>query len=160
MSETVQIVKTIYDDSPAEVQVLVDTLFMKWGAEDFRQELLQKSKRVRPREQKKATNIKSELGEIWKACREDGTAPDTEKVTKLWADLQALNKEIRKGQANKKCGPTERGVYSQAVELYREDERVLLETIRGTTIVPTKKLDPSILARIEVRRKEKAAKSK
>ena len=158
--ETALVVKTIYDNSPAEVQVLVDTLFMKWGAEDYRQELLQKAKRVRPREQKKASNIKSELGEIWKACREDGTAPDTENVTKLWGNLQTLNKEIRKGQNNKNCGPKDRKVYAQAVELYREDERDLLEAIKGAGIVATKKLDPSILARIEVRRKENAAKSK
>jgi len=160
MSESAQVVKTIYDNSPAEVQVLVDTLFMKWGAEDFRTELLQKAKRVRPREQKRASSITSELGEIWKACREDGTAPDIENVQKLWGNLQTLKKEITKGQNDKNCGSKDRRVYSQAVELYREDERELLEAIRGAAIAPTKKLDPAILARIEVRRKENAAKSK
>ena len=160
MSNTAQVVKTIYDNSPAEVQVLIDTLFMKWGAEDFRDVLLEKAKRVRPREQKRAKNIRSELTEIWKECREDGAAPDTEKVTKLWTDLQALTKEIRKGQNNKDCGPKDRKVYSDAAKLYQEDERELVEAIRGKEIAPTKKLDPAILARIATRRKENAAKSK
>lgn len=160
MSESAQVVKTIYDNSPAEVQVLIDTLFMKWGAKDYVTELLEKAKRVRPREQKRASNIKSDLSGIWKACREDGTAPNAENVQKLWGDLQTLNKEIRKGQNAKKCGPKDRKVYSQAFKLYQEDERGLAETIMGREIAPTKKLDPAVLARIEVRRKENAAKSK
>lgn len=155
MSETAQVVKTIYDDSSPEVQVLIDTLFSKWGAEDHRKVLLQKAERIRPREQKKAKRIRGDLTEIWKACREDGTAPDTEKVKQLWSDLQALNKEIRKGQTNKGCGPTQRRVYSDAFKMYMEDERGLLEKIKGEAIQPTAKLDPAVLARIEEKRKSK-----
>ena len=155
-----QVVKTIYDDSPAEVQALIDILFSKWGAEDFRQDLLEKAKRVRPREQKKAKTITDELREIWKACREDGTAPEVDEVMQYWTDLQLLKKEILKGQNAKKCGPKDRRVYSEAVKVYQEDERALLVTIRGQEIVATKKLDPTILARIEERRKAKTAKSK
>lgn len=153
MSEQAQIVSSIYDSSSPEVQELIDTLYRKWGAEDFRLELLQKAKRIRPREQTKATNIKSDLSDIWKACREDGTAPDTEQVTTLWTTLQALNKEIRKGQNDKHCGPKDRKVYSDAVKVYREDERALLVTLKGEDIQATKTLDPAVLARIEAKRK-------
>jgi len=149
----VSVVKTIYDDLPPTAQELIDTLFRKWGAKDYRKELLQKAEHVRPREQKRATAIKSDLAEIWKACREDGEAPDTEEVTTLWKQLRTLKAEILKGQNAKNCGPKARKEYSQAFKIYEEDEQALIETIKGEPIKPTKRLDPAVLARIELKRK-------
>lgn len=158
MSE--QMHKTIYDDSPAEVQALIELCFQKWGAEDYRLDLVEKAKRIRPREQKRLKTKQDALRDIWKAAREDGVAPDIAEVQKLWTESQALNKEIRKAQDKKNVGAKARRPYSEAVKLYREDERTLLVSIRGKEITPTKRLDPSILARIEVLRKAKAKKAR
>jgi len=156
MSASAQVVKTIYDSSASEVQVLLDTLYSKYGAMDYGEILAQKAKRVRPKERAKAKTCRENLSEIWKDCREDGTAPDTDKVQELWSDLQKLNKEIRKGVRKKKLHAGARSVYRDAVKLYVEDERELMVEIRGLPVEATKKLNPAILARIETRRKENA----
>ena len=156
MSETTQIVKTIYDSSAPEVQVLLDTLYSKYGASDYDAIMRKKALRVRPKERAKAKTIRSDLNEIWKDCREDGTAPNTDKVQEMWSNLQKLNKEIRKGVLKKKLHAEARSVYREAVELYVEYERELMEAIRGLPVEATKKLNPAILARIEIRRKENA----
>ena len=144
---------TIYDNLPPEAQELVDTLFRKWGAKDYRKELLQKAEHVRPREQKRASTLRSDLAEIWKACREHGEVPDAEEVQAMWTKLRALKAEILKGQNAKNCGPKARKEYNEAFKIYQEDEKGLIEVIKGEPIKPTKRLDPAVLARIELKRK-------
>lgn len=154
MSESAQIVKTIYESSAPEVQVLIDTMYSKYGALDYDEIMRKKAERVRPKERARAKSLREDLSEIWKECREDGTAPDTDKVQELWSNLQKANKEIRKGVRKKKLHAGARSVYKDAVKLYTEDERELLVAIKGLPVEATKKLNPAILARIQIRRKE------
>jgi len=152
---TTQVAKvaTIYDNSPAEVQVLVDALFGMWGASDQAEILLKKAQRLLPKEQKQASDMGSELSEIWKNCREAGIAPDVAKVQKLYTEQKALRDTVKKAQTEKKCAAKDRRVYREAAGVYEEDCRGLAETIRGKPIKAVSKLDPSVLARIAEKRK-------
>lgn len=158
--ETAMVVKAIYDDLPAEAQVLIDTLYMKWGAEDYAAILLKKAQRVLPKKQAKASEIASELSEIWKAVYEDGTPPDVERVKTLYAEAKILRKEVKDEQTKKGCAAKHRRVYNEAATVYEEDARALGVQITGKAVKATSKLDPAVLARIEERRKAKRSKPK
>lgn len=158
--EAAQVAKTIYDDSPPEVQVLVDTIFRMAGAEEHAQVLLKKAKRILPKEQTRKSDLGSELNEIWKNCRVDGIAPDVEKVQGLWKESEELGKKIRDAQKAKGCSARDRRVYNKAAALYKGDAVALAEGIKGDKVKATAKLDPKVLSRIAEADKEARARSK
>lgn len=158
--ETAEVVKTIYDDSPPEVQALVDALFRMAGAEEHAQVLLKKAKRILPKEQTRKSDLGSELNEIWKNCRVDGIAPDVEKVQGLWKESEELGKRIKDAQKAKGCSAKDRRVYNKAAALYKGDAVAMAEGIKGEQAKPTSMLDPKILSRIVEADKEARARSK
>lgn len=158
--ETAEVVKTIYDNSPPEVQVLVDAIFRMAGAEEHAQVLLKKAKRILPKDQARRSDIGTELNEVWKLCRESGVAPDIPKVQSLWAESQDLGKRVKDAQKAKGCSAKDRRVYNRAAMLYKGDAVAMAEGIKGEKAKPSAKLDPKILSRIVEADKEARARSK
>lgn len=149
MSVQVAKTKSIYEQSAPEVQELIDTLWRKHGAQAHVKNLLQRAKRIMPKEQEQAKAISEDLAGIWKRAREDGEEVNVKQVVKLHAEHTSIVKAVRAEQKEQGCGRGARGPYNKVIRYYGDMEVGMVETIRGTKTRATKHLDPTVLARIK-----------
>ena len=152
-----QVVKTVYDECPAEAQAFIQKMGVIWGNKIRHGELAQQAKLILPTVREKRQKLSTAKSEITRALYEAGVAPNVEEAVSLQKEIESLTLRIQVAEEKAGVDPKTRNTYIKIANFHEKDAMKMYPVITGAAIPTVSDADPTVLAKLEEEQKAKRA---